>query len=280
MLTASQDIDNFIEGQRTKINQPSNRQEANYQRPAPAPPPPPPPPPPNDSGDQSNVQVAQVLGETSPRMQTEQPFYSSSSVAPFASSSFMEQQDQQNFSNDDPNKNYYSFFDRFGTHDEVRARLNNDLKREYNEYLQSLQNMAKRKATSQMATSGGNTTRRVQFKQDRIVASPRQQTDRRAVHNTHSMNDISSSRTIHGTQSMNDLSTGRTMHNVQSMNDLSSTALTELASNRARARLVQQESEQYIRDREEYILELYQQIYELEARIRHLEKGMFYILCY
>jgi hypothetical protein len=79
---------------------------------------------------------------------------------------------------------------------------------------------------------------------------------------------------------MNDLSTGRTMHNVQSMNDLSSTALTELASNRARARLVQQESEQYIRDREEYILELYQQIYELEARIRHLEKGMFYILCY
>jgi hypothetical protein len=268
MLTASQDIDNFIEGQRSKINQPSNRQEANYQQPAPAPPPPPPPPPPpNGSGDQSNVQMAQV----------EQPFYSSSSVAPFASSSFMEQQE---FSNDDPNKNYYSFFDRFGTHDEVRARLNNDLKREYNEYLQSLQNMAKRKATSQMATSRGNTTRRVQFKQDRIFPSPRQQTDRRAVHNAHSMNDISSTRTIHGTQSMNDLSTGTTMHNVQSMDDLSSTALTELASNRARARLVQQESEQYIRDREEYILELYQQIYELEARIRHLEKGMFYILCY
>ena len=262
MLTASQDIDNFIEGHRSKINNPSYRQETNHQRP----PPPPPPPPPqslplNNSGEQSDVMTAQVLNEPSPRVQT-QP-----STAPFASSSFIEQHEEQNFPNDDPNKNYFGFFDRFGTHDQVRARLNNDLKREYNEYLQSLQDMAKRKVASQIATPRGNTTRRVQFQQNQIFTSPQQQTDRKTIHNAHSMSDISSSKSIHNsTQSLNDLSSGRTMHNVQSMNDLSSTVTTDLAANRARARLVQHESEQYIRDREEYILELYEQIYELESR--------------
>ncbi|UJR14083.1 hypothetical protein I4U23_001079 [Adineta vaga] len=179
----------------------------------------------------------------------------------------MEYQQEQPFSTDEQTKSYFAFFDRFGQHDQVRARLNNDLKREYNEYLQSLHNMARRKA-QQMNTPRGNVTRRVQFQQGQTIGGSQ---DQRKIHNAHSMNDISSSRGMQNSQSMSDVSSGTSIHNVHSMNDLSSTVTSELAGNRARARLVQQHSEQYIRDREEYILELYEQIYELEARIRQLE---------
>ncbi|CAF1386657.1 unnamed protein product [Adineta steineri] len=276
MTTAAQDIDYFIERQRSKINKQNNRRKAPQVQAQT--PPPVEPLPLNHLSDQSIVQDMQFSQEQSPRLQSQQSNYLSSSP-PFPNSSRMDQHQGQQFSNDNTTKSYFSFFDRFGTHDEVRSRLNDDLKREYNEYLQSLQNMTKKRTSEMIAPSQiggmsqGSTTRRVQFSRDPITGrGSNEQHTSRSFHNSHSMNDISSNRGLRHSQSMNNgTSSGRTLHNIHSMNDMSSTSAEELAASRARARLVQQESEKYIRDREEYILELYEQIYELEGRIRQLE---------
>ncbi|CAF4858819.1 unnamed protein product, partial [Rotaria sp. Silwood2] len=70
MIAASQDIDYFIERQRSKLNkvpnrQQGNRQQGNRQRPA-APPPPPPPPqsfPSTNFEDRLDVKVNRILDE-------------------------------------------------------------------------------------------------------------------------------------------------------------------------------------------------------------------------
>ncbi|CAF0921033.1 unnamed protein product [Adineta ricciae] len=245
------------------MNKQSSRQQQAQAQPPPPPPPPPAPQPPPPASTAEPPNNDGQFGDASSYLQFQQSTY-------FPNNPSMDHQQDQLFATDDQTKSYFSFFDRFGEHDLVRARLNNDLKREYNDYLHSLQNMARNKTAqmSVMATPRGTTTRRVQFQQGHSVSGSK---DQRAIHNAHSMNDISSSQTIQNSQSMSDLSSGSSMHNVHSMHDLSTTATSELAANRARARSLQQHSEQYIRDREAYILELYEQIYELEARIRQLE---------
>jgi len=260
MLAASQDIDNFIERQRSKLNRQTNRQQMNRQRPAP-------PPtrqylPPNNMEDRLDFKVARILDEPSPRVQSQQPYFPPSprvqaqqpyfppSPSPFTGSSFPDQQtpfvsdrEQRRFPNDTRNNNEFAFFDKFGAHEEKRAQLNNDLKREYNEYLRSQQGISKSRATSQVATPRGNTTRRVQFQQTGTVVAPWEKND------------------------------GKTPRNIQNMNDTSSSITTEYTTNQSRSR-VSRNDEQYIRDREEYILELYDQISELEARKRQLEMGI------
>ncbi|CAF2586600.1 unnamed protein product [Rotaria sp. Silwood2] len=259
MIAASQDIDYFIERQRSKLNkvpnrQQGNRQQGNRQRPA-APPPPPPPPqsfPSTNFEDRLDVKVNRILDEPSPRIQSQQPYYPPS-PRPIISSPFSEQQtvpfgfeqEQLRLSNDSGNNNEFGFFDRFGNHDEQRAQLKDDLKREYNDFLRTQRSVSKNKSTSQIDSSRGNTTRRVQFQQDGIVVAPWEKTDKKTTKNLSNTNDIFSSS--------------------------ASTATTEYTTNRARSRLSQNHDEQYIRDREEYILELYEQIRELEARKRQLE---------
>jgi hypothetical protein len=261
MLAASQDIDYFIERQRSKLNKQTNRQQVNRQRPAPPPAPRRPPTqflPPNNLEDRLDFKVARILDEPSPRVQSQQSYFPPS-PRPFTRNSFPEQQEQQmsffpdqdqsRFSNDNGNNNPTTFFDRFGDHDVKRAQLKDDLKREYNEYLRSQQRGSKSKSTSQMSTPRQNTTRRVQFQENGKVVAPWEKND------------------------------GKTRRNVQSMNDISSssrTTNTEYTTNRSQSRFPRND-EQYIRDREEYILELYEQIRELEARKRQLEMGIFHI---
>lgn len=253
MLTASQDIDYFIERQRSKLNKQPIRRQLNQQRPL--------PPiysprssyiPSNNPEERLDVQVARILDEPPPRIHPQQPYYSPSppplnSPLPPISQSQMpsySDQDQRRYPANNANNNQSTFFDRFGEHEGKRAQLKTDLKREYNEFLRS-QRMSKSKSTSQLALPPGNTPRRVQFQQDGMVVAPWEKNN------------------------------GRSMRNVQSMNDIStSSSLTarEYIPNRASSRVTSTD-EQYVRDREEYILELYDQIRELEARKRQLEIG-------
>lgn len=257
MLAASQDIDYFIERQRSKLNKQPNRQQVNRQRP----PPPALPPisspqflPPNNVEDRLDFKVARILDEPPPRIQSQQPYF------PPSPTPFPEQQQQQQSQvpyysdqqspralNNTGNMNQFAFFDKFGAHDEKRAQLKDDLKREYNEYLRSQQRGSKNKSTSQLASPRGNTTRRVQFQQNGPVVAPWEKPD------------------------------GKTPRNVQNINDISSSTTTrEYTTNRSQSR-VSRNDEQYIRDREEYILELYDQIRELEGRKRQLEMGIFHV---
>jgi len=254
MLAASQDIDYFIERQRSKLNRQANRQR-------PAPPPPSQYLPRNNLEDRLDFKVARILDEPTPRVQSQQSYFPPS-PRPFTRNSLPEQeqqmpffpdQDQRRFSNDPGNNNPTTFFDRFGAHDEKRAQLKNDLKREYNEYLRSQQRGSKSKSTSQMTTPRQNTTRRVQFQENGKVVAPWEKNDGKTIRNIQSMNDISSS--------------SRTITN------------TDYTTNRSQSRVARND-EQYIRDREEYILELYEQIRELEARKRQLEMGRFYTHIY
>ncbi|CAF3602863.1 unnamed protein product [Rotaria sp. Silwood1] len=257
MITASQDIDYFVERQRSKLNkvpnrQQGNRQQLNRQRPAAPPPPPPQSFPSTNFEDRLDVKVNRILDEPSPRVQSQQPYYPPS-PRPIISSPFSEQQrvpldfeqERHHLSNESGNNNEFAFFDRFGNYDERRAHLKDDLKREYNEYLRSQRSVSKNKSTSQAASSRGNTTRRVQFQQDGMVVAPWEKTDTKTAKNFPNTNDMFLSS--------------------------SSTTAREYTTNRSRSRLSQDHDEQYIRDREEYILELYEQIRELEARKRQLE---------
>jgi hypothetical protein len=274
MLTASQDIDYFIERQRSKLNKPT-RQQVTRQRPvlppiAPPPPPPPPQPqfvPTNNLEDRLDFKVARILDEPLPRVQSEQQSYYTPSPRPLTSNNFLDQQSQspsrmsnyfpeqesqRRYANDPGNNNNNdtprTFFDRFGDHDAKRAQLKDDLKREYNEFLRSQQRGPKNRSTSQIATPRGNTTRRVQFQENGKVVAPWEKGDRRSTQNVQNFNDISSSSNI--------------------------TTTREYRTSRLGSR-VAPEDEQYIRDREEYILELHDQIRELEARRRQLELGQF-----
>jgi hypothetical protein len=211
--------------------------------------------------DRLDFKVARILDESPPRVQSQQPYFPPS-PRPLTNNSFPDQQvpfysdqDQRRFINDNENdnnntdNNQFGFFDRFGAHDEKRAQLKDDLKREYNEFLQS-QRGPKSKSTSQVNTARGNTTRRVRFEQNGKVVAPWEKNGNRKTQNTQSLNDISP------------LSSSRTT--------------TQYTTNRSGSR-VSDHDEQYIRDREEYILELYEQIRELEARKRQLEMGIYFI---
>lgn len=256
MLTASHDIDYFIERQRSKLNKQPNRLQLNRSRPLP---PVPSYIPPTNPEERLDFKVARILDEPPPRIQSQQPYYPPSPT-PFPASSYSSplppiepqmvsysDQSPRRYPGNNANDNQPTFFDRFGEHEGKRAQLKNDLKREYNEFLRS-QRVPKSKSTSQLATPSprGNTTRRVQFQQDGMVVAPWEK------------------------------NSGRTMRNVQSMNDISSsssmTTREYLTNNRSQSRVASTD-EQYIRDREEYILELYDQIRELEARRRQLETG-------
>ena len=277
MLTASQDIDYFIERQRSKLNK-LTRQQVTRQRPA-LPPIPPPLPlpqpqpqpqyvPPNNIEDRLDFKVARILDEPLPRVQSEQQPYFPSSPRPVTGNNFLDQQSQSpsrmsNYFPDQESPRRYAngpgnnnapatFFDRFGEHDVKRAQLKDDLKREYNEFLQSQPRGAKSRSTSQVGTARGNTTRRVQFQENGKVVAPWEKGDRRSTQNTQSLNDLSSSSSLTTTREYRTVRTGSR---------------------------VAPEDEQYIRDREEYILELHDQIRELEARRRQLELGQFVYAC-
>jgi hypothetical protein len=259
MLAASQDIDRFIERQRSKLNkqssqQPLNRQSVNQ----------PPPPqsfqsfqPNTNIQDRLDFKVARILDEPPPpNIRSQQPsppssFPNNSMAEQQQMNFFPEQQQQQRRSSYEGNENNSAtFFDRFGTYDDKRSQLNNDLKREYNEYLQSQKGFPKSKSSSQLLSPRGNNNKHVQFQQPNgKVVAPWEKNE------------------------------SKNSTNVQTMNNLSSTLTSnEYSNNRSRTQISSNHDEQYIRDREEYILELHSQIRELETRKKQLETGMFIIL--
>ena len=241
MLAASQDIDNFIERQRSKLNrQPSNR-------PGPGPPPPPPvqaPRPPNNVQDRLDFKVARILDEPPPQayFQPSSPRYANNPYPEQQVPMMPEQQQQyRRPSNGNVDDNPVAFFNKFGTYDDKRSQLKDDLKREYNEYLQSQKNVSKSKSTSQLASPrGNNNNRRVQFQPNNKVVAPWEKGEQKSA------------------------------NNAQSMQDLSST-VTDYPPNRSRPQDNRNQSDHYVSDREGYISELHAQIRELESRKKQLE---------
>jgi hypothetical protein len=259
MLAASQDIDSFIERQRSQLNKQTSRQPVNRQ-PVNRQPPPQPSVPPNNVQDRLDYQVARIFDEHPPRVQSQQPYYPSASPPPFheQQENFYLEQQQHRPSDNNNDNNSTTFFNKFGTYDDKRSQLKDDLKREYNEYLQSQKRMSKSKSTSQLASPrGGNTNKRVQFQQqpqqqNGKVVAPWEKDENKPIKNVQSMNDLSSTSV--------EYSTNRSQPSISRNHD---------------ERYVRDHDEQYVRDREEYIRELHSQIRELESRKNQLEIGMF-----
>lgn len=259
MLAASQEIDSFIERQRSKLNkQPS---QAPMNRPPAFQPPPQqfnhPPPrqsslPPSNIEERLDFKVARILDEPPPRLPPQPSFHPPPPPPPppaFPNNPGVEPMnffpEQRRFSNESNEDNSASFFSRFGAYDDKRSQLNHELKREYNEYLQSRRGVTKSKSSSQLVSPRGNASRHVQFQQQggKVVA-PWERND------------------------------GRSAASAQHVNNVSSTVTTtEYAVNRSRAPTSIHHDEQFIRDREEYILELQSQIRELELRRKQMEIG-------
>lgn len=256
MATASQDINYFIERQRSKLNKTNGRPANNRSRPVPprSRPPPPPPRAPEPVESRLDFQVARMLDEPSPRLISQQGGYiPPSSRSPYPPpNSYSEQQQPyyddspraRRFSNGTAPDNQSTFYDKFGTYDGKRSQLKDDLKREYNEYLQSQRGAPRRKTTAGPVSSGARSSRRVQFQGDPTVIAPWEKDGSKSSRSNQNYNDAPSS---------NSMSTA------------------EYITNSSRWRLLQEHDEQYIRDREEYIIELENQIYELEARKRQIE---------
>ena len=230
MLAASQEIDSFIERQRSKLNkqpsqQPMNRQPIN---------------PPNNIQDRLDFKVARILDEPPPRIQQS---FQPPPIAEQQMNFFPEQQQQRRSSSDNNDNNPASFFNRFGTYDDKRSQLNNDLKREYNEYLQTQKGFPKSKSSSQLLSPRGNSTKHVQFQQSSNgkVVAPWEKNENRSVSNIQSTNNVSSN---------------------------------DYTINRSRTQPSLNHDEQFIRDREEYILELHSQIRELEGKRKQFEIGI------
>ena len=255
MLAASQDIDSFIERQRSKLNAQPAR--PSVQRPAP---PPQPSILPTNVHDRLDFKVARILDEPAPRIQHQQPYYPSSPPpppppfmghaipAPMMDHAPRQQQQQfRRLSNDAHDDNPAAFFNKFGTYDDKRSQLKDDLKREYNEYLQSQKPVSKSKSTSQLVSSSQNNSRRVQFQPDGKVVAPWEKREEKGVKNVQSLQDLSSSTVVHTTS-----------HSYEPLS--------------------RNPNEQYIRDREEYIIELHAQIRELESRKKQLEMGKCHVV--
>ncbi|CAF2407712.1 unnamed protein product [Rotaria sp. Silwood2] len=256
MLTASQDIDSFIERQRSQLNKQPSRQPVNRQ------PPPPPQPsiPPNNVQDRLDFKVARILDEPPPRIQSQQPYYPPPPPAPsYSHNSIPEQQEnfysqQRRLSNDNSDDNPVAFFNKFGTYDDKRSQLKDDLKREYNEYLQSKKNIPKSKSTSQLTSTNQNTNKRVQFQ------PPQQQQHQQRQQNGKVIApwEKNDNKTIRNNQTINDLPLG-----LSSNDNITSRSRPQMSHNNY--------DEQYIRDREDYISELHSQVRELELRRKQLE---------
>lgn len=256
MLTASQDIDSFIERQRSKLNrQPSSRPQNNR------PPPPPAQQPPTNTQDRLDYKVARILDEPPPRLQAQQPYYPPPPSSPPSytnnnNHSMLDQQvnyypeQQRRYSEEASETNSATFFNKFGAYDDKRSQLKDDLKREYNEYLQSQRRVPKSKSTSQLPTPhAANTNKRVQFQQNNgKVVAPWERNEAKSV------------------------------KNVQSMNEISSAMVTnDHSNNRSRPSMMARDyDDQQIRDRESYVGELHSQIRELEARKKQLEMGSYF----
>lgn len=241
MLTASQDIDSFIERQRSKLNkQPSSSTTTAAAT--------------NSAHHRLDYQVARILDDPPPRAPPQQSYYPPPPASPpsYNNHSMAEQQPQRRLSDDNTDKNSSTFFNKFGTYDDKRSQLKDDLKREYNEYLQSKQRVSKSKSTSQLESPrAGATNKRVQFQQPNgKVVAPWEKNDK-------------NSKPTKNVQSMNDLSTVN-----------STTTSMEYSANRSRPPMSRNTDEQHIRDREAYIVELHSQIRELEMRRKQLEMGM------
>ncbi|CAF1071214.1 unnamed protein product [Adineta steineri] len=264
MLAASQEIDSFIERQRSKLNkqplqQPINRQTT-FQQPAYQPPPRQQTFQSNDIQDRLDFKVARILDEPPPRVQQQQQqqYYPPSSPPPPMNNNnnlsaeqqrqYFSEQQQRRPSNDNTENNSASFFNRFGTYDDKRTQLKDDLKREYNEYLQAQRGLPKSKSSSQLISPRNNITKHVQFQQQQQqqnnnkVVAPWEKNEKRSV------------------------------SNIQNTNNMSSTLTSnEYTVNRSRTNTSNNHDEQYIRDREEYVLELHSQIRELESKRKQLE---------
>ncbi|CAF0939122.1 unnamed protein product [Adineta ricciae] len=251
MLAASMEIDNFIERQRSKLNKQSSQTSMTRPPPVMQQPMNQPLAPPNNVQDRLDFKVARILDEPPPRIAPQQQFYPPP-PPPMPNNQTAEHQmnfhSEQRRSSYDGNDNPASFFNRFGAYDDKRSQLKDDLKREYNEYLQSQKGMSKSKSTSQIVSPRHNTTKQVQFQQQQQqngkVVAPWEKNENRSVSNTQNMNNMSSTTT---------------------------TTTSEYIVNRSRAPTSTNHDEQFIRDREEYILELHAQIRELEQRKKQLE---------
>ena len=143
-----------------------------------------------------------------------------------------------------------TFFDKFGTYDEKRVRLKDELKRDYNAYLHSSQGGSKKLSTSKKTLVRRHNTQRIPVSLEPSVVAPWERINDQTVRNAHSMNDLSS--------------TTRTTKST-----------TEYGFDHSGPSQVRSQDEQYVRDREEYILELHAQIRELEERKKQLELRTF-----
>lgn len=257
MISADQDINYFIERQRSKLNKTNNRTAANQTRrgrPTPAPPPPPPPPAPRFAEPLDNrldYQVARILDAPSPRTLPDPNMFPPSPRSPFPDpqqrmySSSDETRSRQQMT-DTTSENRLAFFDSFGTYDEKRAKLREDRNREYNEFLRSKDAAQRNKSNVKSTTARSNQTRRVQFQGDPTVIAPWEKDGKRTARNTQTFEETSSTVGI---------------------------STEEYIRGRPKPKPMPDPDEEYIRAREEYILELYAQIRELEERKRLLELG-------
>ncbi|CAF0876383.1 unnamed protein product, partial [Didymodactylos carnosus] len=255
MLAASQDIDNFIERQRRQLNADRTGRSPNVNNNV-------------NVNDRLDFKVARILDEPPPQrrgpgpqsapISYQQPPPQPLSLPPLPPTEQSFEPFSRRSSGD---QNDITFFQRFGTYDERRSQLKQDLKREYNDFLRS----KKSKSTSQLNhdtqneyTAPHDNRRRVQFNQrttrttnnnGKEVVAPWEKDER--------------SKTIKAVQSMNDLSAYESNSSGKRSN-LRNTTMDYSVST----------DEQYIRDRESYVLELQSQIRELEARKQQLESGM------
>lgn len=221
MINAAQDIDYFIERQRSKLNKNNARQGVNRRNIQPV-----------RAGSNENrldVQVSRILEEPSPRLQPTRQGYVPPSPRPPIDDQISSRSDNQ-----------VTFFDSFGTYDEKRAQLKQDLKREYNDFLRNQDGNRTNRKNIKTSTTRSVNNRRVQFKADPTVIAPWEKDGERRLDETFS------------------------------------SSVTEYGIDRSLF-TVAREDEAYVRAREEYILELYEQVRELEERRRLLELRMVQI---
>lgn len=258
MINASQDIDYFIERQRSKLNKsngrsgPATRGPPGRRQPTGVPPPPRVQRGPQPIENRLDFQVARILEEPSPRLPSSQSYVPPSGPSPYISARtpqplaapppYIDSDRSPRFADNPQSDDRVTFFDSFGNYAEKRAQLKEDLKREYNEFIRNKEGEQRNRKALKTSSSRSLNNRRVQFKADPTVIAPWERDGNRSARNTQSIED------------------GFFQQN------------TEPSVSRSTLRIAN-EDETYIRAREEYILELYEQIQELEERRRLMERG-------